>query len=78
MVESVYGTPNFSAARAASISPLAQLRPVSPTGASATGIDTSWPSIVERVERRSTSIATRWRKVSDSRSARLARSVASA
>ena len=43
MVESVYGTPKRSAARAARISPSAQLRPVRPTGASATGIATSLP-----------------------------------
>ena len=37
MVDSVNGIPNRSAARAPSISPLAQLRPVSPVGAIATG-----------------------------------------
>ena len=78
MVESVNGTPKRCAARAARISPSAQLSPVRPTGASATGIATSWPSIVLRVLRRSTSMPTRWRSVSDSRSARLARSVHSA
>ena len=77
MVDKVNGMPNFSAARAPSISPSAQLRPVSPTGAIATGIATSCPAIVLRVERWSTSIATRWRNCSASRSARLARSVAS-
>ncbi len=43
MVDSVKGTPNFSAARAALISPSACCIPVMPTGASATGIDTGWP-----------------------------------
>ena len=77
MVESVYGTPKRSAARAARISPSAQLRPVRPTGARATGMRTSRPSMVVRSERRSTSMPTRWRSASDSRSARFARSVAS-
>jgi hypothetical protein len=45
MVESVKGTPNFSAARAALISPSADCIPVSPTGASATGIATSCPAM---------------------------------
>jgi hypothetical protein len=75
MVESVKGTPKRCAARAARISPSAQLRPVSPTGASATGIATSSPSIVARVLRLSTSMPTRWRSVSSSRSERFARSV---
>ena len=38
---------------------------------------TSRPSMVVRSERRSTSMPTRWRSASDSRSARLARSVPS-
>ncbi len=46
MVESVNGMPNFSAARAALISPSALCMPVEPTGAIATGIDTGWPSMV--------------------------------
>jgi hypothetical protein len=75
MVESVNGTPKRSAARAARISPSAQLRPVSPVGARATGMVTSWPAIATRVERWSTSMPTRWRSVSDSRSERFARRV---
>ena len=75
MVERVNGTPKRWAARAARISPSAQLSPVRPTGASATGIVTSAPSIAARVERRSTSMPTRWRSASDSRSARFTRSV---
>ena len=38
MVESVNGMPNFSAARAALISPSAICMPVEPTGAIATGM----------------------------------------
>ena len=57
MVDSVKGTPKRSAARAASISPFAQLSPVSPTGASATGMATSWPSIVLRVRQSKESIS---------------------
>jgi hypothetical protein len=38
MVESVKGTPNFSAARAALISPSADCMPQRPTGARATGM----------------------------------------
>src|SRR6266850_2172492 len=75
MVESVKGTPNWWAARAARISPFAQLSPSSPTGASATGMVTSRPSRVVFVERRSTSMPTRWRSPMPSISARLARSV---
>ena len=75
MVESVNGTPKRSAARAARISPSAQFKPVRPVGASATGMRASWPTMVTLVERRSTSMPTRWRSASDSRSARFARSV---
>ena len=46
MVESVNGMPNFSAARAALISPSALCMPVEPTGAMATGMLTGWPIIV--------------------------------
>jgi hypothetical protein len=46
MVESVKGTPNSSAAWAASISPSACCMPVKPVGASATGIDTFSPIMV--------------------------------
>ena len=60
MVESVNGTPNFSAARAARISPSACCMPVSPVGASATGIVTFSPIIVVSSERFSMLTATRW------------------
>ena len=62
MVESVKGTPNFSAARAALISPSAACIPVSPTGASATGIATSCPAMAVAVLRSERSTATRWRR----------------
>jgi hypothetical protein len=78
MVESVNGTPKRSAARAARISPSAQFKPVRPVGASATGMRASSPTMVMLVERRSTSMPTRWRSASNSRSARFARSVHSA
>ena len=63
MVESVNGTPNFSAARAARISPSACCMPVSPVGASATGIVTFSPIIVFSSERFSMLTATRWRNL---------------
>ena len=59
MVESVKGMPNFFAARAARISPSACCMPVRPVGAIATGIATSWPTIVARVVRVSMFTATR-------------------
>ena len=59
MVDSVNGTPNSSAARAALISPSACCIPVSPTGAKATGIATSWPIIWPAVVRPVISTATR-------------------
>ena len=61
MVDRVNGTPKASAAFAAWISPSACCIPVRPTGASATGIATSSPIMVERVVRSSRSTATRWR-----------------
>jgi hypothetical protein len=73
MVDSVNGTPNFSAARAARISPSACCMPVSPTGASATGIATSSPIIVVRTERFSRLTATRWRSLIFWKSASFAR-----
>ena len=57
MVERVNGTPNASAACAARISPSACCMPVSPVGASATGIDTGWPIIVLSSERSAMSTA---------------------
>jgi len=75
IVESVNGTPKRLAARAARISPFAQLRPRSPIGARATGIAASRPSSVVLVERWSTSMPTRCRNPIASISARFARSV---
>jgi hypothetical protein len=62
MVESVNGTPNFSAARAARISPSACCMPVRPVGARATGIATSSPIIFVATLRGCMLTATRWRK----------------
>ena len=73
IVDSVNGTPNASAARAARISPSACCMPVKPVGASATGIATGWPAIVERIERPSMLTATRWRSFSFAKSVSLAR-----
>lgn len=58
IVDKVNGTPNFSAAFAALISPSGCCRPVNPTGANATGILTSLPSIFVLVERFEISTAT--------------------
>ena len=77
MVESVKGTPNFSAARAARISPSAHCMPVEPTGASATGIATFSPIIVGAVLRPVISTATRWRRRIRSKSVTLSRKVCS-
>ena len=73
MVDSVNGMPNFSAARAAWISPSACCMPIRPTGASATGIFTSTPAIVVAVLRFSMFTATRWRSLIFWKSASLAR-----
>jgi len=59
IVDRVNGTPNFSAARAAAISPSGCCMPVRPTGASATGIATSRPIICVFTERSSMLRATR-------------------
>ena len=77
MVDSVNGTPKASAARAALISPSAHCMPVSPTGASATGIATSSPIIVDRVVRLVMSTATRWRRRIRSKSDEFSRKVCS-
>jgi hypothetical protein len=69
--------PNFCAARAAWISPSACCIPVRPTGAIATGIFTSMPTIFVAVERFSMFTATRWRNLIDWKSAMLARQVPS-
>jgi hypothetical protein len=63
MVESVKGTPNSSAARAASISPSACCMPVIPVGARATGMETFWPIIVVSSVRFVMSTRTRWRSL---------------
>ena len=73
MVESVNGIPNFSAARAAWISPSACCMPVSPTGAIATGIATVCPAMLLRVLRFSRFTATRWRNLIFWKSSELAR-----
>jgi len=63
MVDRVKGTPNSSAALAASISPSACCMPVKPVGASATGIFTFSPIIVVSSERPLMSTSTRWRSL---------------
>ena len=73
MVESVKGTPNFSAARAARISPSACCMPVRPVGARATGMATPWPIMVVAVLRWSMSTSTRWRSLIFWKSLSLAR-----
>ena len=73
MVDSVNGMPNFSAARAAWISPSACCMPVRPTGAMDTGILTSMPTILVAVLRLSMFTATRWRSLILWKSASLAR-----
>ncbi len=73
MVESVKGTPNSAAARAARISPSACCMPVRPVGAIATGIAISWPSMRVRSERPSMFTATRWRSLIAAKSSSLAR-----
>ena len=73
IVDSVNGMPNFSAARAAWISPSACCMPVRPTGAMATGIFASWPTIVVAVLRFSMFTATRWRSLIFWKSLSLAR-----
>ena len=77
IVLSVNGTPNFSAAFAARISPSACCIPVRPVGASATGIATSAPTIFVAVLRFSMFTITRWRSLMDWRSLSFARYVLS-
>jgi hypothetical protein len=69
--------PAASAARAANISPSPWTRPISPVGASAIGIDTGSPSIVEAIDTSDTSISTRWRRRMALRSSRFEVSVRS-
>ncbi len=59
----VNGMPNFSAARAARISPSACCMPVRPVGAIATGIAVGMPTIFVAIERLAMSTATRWRSL---------------
>ena len=73
MVDSVNGTPNSSAALAARISPSACCMPVSPVGASATGIATGRPTMVLARLRFSILTATRWRSLILAKSSLLAR-----
>ena len=73
IVDSVNGMPNFSAARAAWISPSACCMPVRPTGAMATGILAAWPAIFTAVLRFSMFTATRWRSLIPWKSLSLAR-----
>ena len=77
IVETVTGTPNCSAARAARISPSACCMPVRPVGASATGIATSVPIMLPLIERFSRFTATRWRSLMRWKSLSLARYVPS-
>ena len=73
IVESVNGTPALAAARAARISPSACCMPVSPVGASATGILTGCPTIALASVRFDRSTATRWRSLILAKSSSLAR-----
>ncbi len=62
IVDRQKGMPAFSAARAALISPSAFCIPVSPTGASATGMDTGIPTISLASVLPDMSTATFWRR----------------
>ncbi len=73
MVESVNGTPNCSAARAARISPSGYCMPVKPVGASATGMLHGSPSISQRRLRPDMFTITRCRSLMAARSSWLAR-----
>ena len=73
IVDSVNGMPNCLAALAARISPSACCMPVKPTGAIATGIAASMPTICTAVLRFSMFTATRWRSLMRWKSASLAR-----
>ena len=66
MVDREKGTPNFSAALAARISPSACIMPVKPVGAMATGIFTSSPIIFVARVRLVMSTSTRWRSLMSS------------
>jgi hypothetical protein len=63
MVDKQKGTPNFSAALAANISPSACCMPVNPVGASATGIVTFSPTMVVSRVRLVILTATLWRNL---------------
>ena len=73
IVDRVNGMPNFSAARAAWISPSACCMPVRPTGAIATGMRAGQPTMVVAVLRFSMLMATRWRSLMRWKSSELAR-----
>ena len=73
IVDSVNGTPKASAARAARISPSACCMPVRPVGAIATGMATSTPTMVVRVDRFCRFTATRCRSRMSRKSASFAR-----
>src|SRR5450830_1474405 len=75
MVDRVNGTPNFSAAWAARISPSACCMPVRPVGDRATGMETACPTMVEARLRFSRLTATRWRNLILAKSLLLARYV---
>ena len=77
MVDKVNGTPAFLAARAARISPFACCMPVSPVGASATGMATGCPAMVLARVRSVMSTATRCRSLMDAKSSVLDRYVPS-
>ncbi len=73
IVDRVKGTPAFSAARAARISPSACCMPVRPVGAKATGMATVRPAMVVASERFVMSTATRCRNPRAAKSASFAR-----
>src|SRR5690242_16123853 len=69
------GIPAACAARQARISPSPNCMPHSPTGASTRGSDAGSPAMIVDSSRVPTSIPTRWRNLTASRPARLARNV---
>ena len=77
IVDRQKGTPNFSAARAAWISPSACCIPVRPTGARATGMVAGRPTISDAVLRFDMSTATFWRSFRRAKSVVFSRKVCS-
>ncbi len=69
--------PALQAARAACTSPRRAYMPAMPTGESTIGMASAWPSTSVFSETSETSTSTRWRRRTFSKSAELARSVAS-